>query len=107
MDDISHKGGVGVLVPEQELLTEEILPYIPDDRMDDVVYINPADTDTRSPLIRWVFEKVLSKSATGYADVLSMNLDVFAQRDLSMWTSVTPHTFLRAMKELMEELKPV
>ena len=48
MDDISHKGGVGVLVPEQELLTEEILPYIPDDRMDDMVYINPADTDTRS-----------------------------------------------------------
>ena len=34
---------MGVLAPEQELLTEEILPYIPEKRIDDVVYVNPAD----------------------------------------------------------------
>ena len=43
MQDLSFGCGVGVLAPEAELLTEEILPYIPQDRMDDVVHINPAD----------------------------------------------------------------
>jgi len=38
-----------VLAPEQELLTEEILPYIPHDRIDDVVYMNPSDTDYPIP----------------------------------------------------------
>jgi TraM recognition site of TraD and TraG len=36
--------GVGVLAPEAELLTDEILPYIPENRIDDVVYIDPSDT---------------------------------------------------------------
>jgi len=43
LQDIFYGCGVGVLAPEQELLTDEILPYIPEDRIDDVVYINPAD----------------------------------------------------------------
>jgi hypothetical protein len=42
--DIEAGGGVGVIAPEQEMLTEEILPYIPRDRADDVIYFNPADT---------------------------------------------------------------
>jgi hypothetical protein len=45
MQDLANGCGVGVLAPEAELLTEEILPYIPEDRMDDVVYINPADIE--------------------------------------------------------------
>lgn len=44
LQDIYYDRGVGVLAPEQELITEEILPYIPEDRIDDVVYVNPADT---------------------------------------------------------------
>src|SRR5215468_7828427 len=44
LQDIYYARGVGVLAPEQELITEEILPYIPEDRIDDVVYVNPADT---------------------------------------------------------------
>src|SRR6266446_1305437 len=44
LQDIYYGRGVGVLAPEQELLTEEILPYIPEDRIDDVVYVNPADS---------------------------------------------------------------
>ena len=49
MQDLTNGFGVGVLAPEQELLTEEILPYIPEDRMDDVIYINPADTEYPIP----------------------------------------------------------
>ena len=49
MQDLANGCGVGVLAPEAELLTEEILPYIPEDRMDDVVYINPADTEYPIP----------------------------------------------------------
>jgi len=44
LQDIYYDRGVGVLAPEQELITEELLPYIPEDRIDDVVYVNPADT---------------------------------------------------------------
>jgi hypothetical protein len=49
MQDLANGCGVGVLAPEAELLTEEIPPYIPQDRMDDVVYINPADTEYPIP----------------------------------------------------------
>jgi hypothetical protein len=44
LQDIFYGCGVGVLAPEGELLTDEILPYIPQNRIDDVVYVNPADT---------------------------------------------------------------
>jgi len=43
--DIWHGCGIGVLVPEKELIEEQILPYIPAERVDDVVYINPADSE--------------------------------------------------------------
>jgi len=42
--------GFGVIAPEQELLTEELLPFIPEHRLDDVIYINPADTARPVPL---------------------------------------------------------
>src|SRR5918911_707006 len=42
MQDITSGHGIGMLAPEQELLTEEILPYIPEERIDDVVYFDPA-----------------------------------------------------------------
>jgi hypothetical protein len=45
LQDIFYGGAVGVLAPEQELITEEILPYIPNERIDDVVYVNPADKE--------------------------------------------------------------
>jgi hypothetical protein len=50
MQDIVEGNGIGMLAPEQELLTEEILPYIPEDRIDDVVYFNPADSTNPIPL---------------------------------------------------------
>lgn len=45
MQDILNGFGVGVLAPEAEMLTEEILPYLPEERIDDVVYFNPADME--------------------------------------------------------------
>ena len=49
MQDLTEGNGIGIIAPEQELLTEEIMPYIPDDRLDDVVYFNPADTVSPIP----------------------------------------------------------
>ena len=43
--DLEQGAGIGVIAPEQEMITDEILPYIPDHRIDDVIYINPADTE--------------------------------------------------------------
>jgi hypothetical protein len=47
---VNNGCGVGVIAPEAELLTDEILPYIPQDRMDDVVYFDPADTQYPIPI---------------------------------------------------------
>jgi hypothetical protein len=49
LQDLASGNGVGVLAPELELLTEEILPYIPEDRIDDVVFVNPVDVDSPVP----------------------------------------------------------
>jgi Type IV secretion-system coupling protein DNA-binding domain len=49
LQDLANDCGVGVLALEAEMLTEEILPYIPDDRMDDMVYVNPSDTECPIP----------------------------------------------------------
>lgn len=44
LQDIDGGEGVAVIASEQELLTEELLPFIPEHRLDDVIYVNPADT---------------------------------------------------------------
>ena len=49
-EDIHNGHGIGMLAPEQELLTEEILPYIPEERIDDVVYFDPANSANPIPL---------------------------------------------------------
>ncbi len=41
--DLEDGHGVGVVAKERELLFDEILPYIPADRLDDVVLVDPAD----------------------------------------------------------------
>ncbi len=43
--DLERGNGLAVLAPEAELLTDEILPIIPDNRIDDVIYFNPADIE--------------------------------------------------------------
>jgi hypothetical protein len=48
--DVCFGNGVGVLAPEQELITDEILPYMPEERIDDVVYVDPSNTVNPIPL---------------------------------------------------------
>ncbi|MFH1681495.1 MAG: hypothetical protein ABIH26_12755 [Candidatus Eisenbacteria bacterium] len=45
LQDLYFGHGIGVIAPEQEMLTEEILPFIPEERWDDVIYVDPADID--------------------------------------------------------------
>lgn len=45
LQDMAAGHGVGVIAPEQETITEEILPFIPEDRIGDVIYFNPADQE--------------------------------------------------------------
>ena len=42
--DLASGAGLGVLAPEYEMLNDEILPFIPEERVQDVIYFNPADT---------------------------------------------------------------
>lgn len=41
--DINNGQGIGVIAPEKEQIFEEILPYIPDERIDDVILFDPSD----------------------------------------------------------------
>ena len=41
--DLARGEGIGIIAPEQEMIVDEILPYIPDERINDVIYFNPAD----------------------------------------------------------------
>jgi hypothetical protein len=50
LQDLECGNGIGVIAPEHEMLFEEILPYIPAHRVDDIVYVNPADTECPIPL---------------------------------------------------------
>jgi hypothetical protein len=45
LQDLSRGSGIGVLAPEMEMLSEEILPFIPEDRVQDVIYFNPKDLE--------------------------------------------------------------
>jgi hypothetical protein len=49
MSDLERGNGLAIIAPEQELITEEIMPYIPQERIDDVVYFNPSDTQNPIP----------------------------------------------------------
>ena len=42
--DMEAGKGIGVIAPEAEMITEEIMSYVPEHRIDDVIYFNPADT---------------------------------------------------------------
>lgn len=44
--DMEKGNGIGVIAPEAEMISEEIMPYIPEHRIDDVIYFNPADIDS-------------------------------------------------------------
>ncbi len=43
VQDLHAGAGLGVVAPEYEMVDQEILPFIPEDRYDDVIVVNPAD----------------------------------------------------------------
>lgn len=45
LQSLADGDGLGILAPEYEMLQDEILPFIPEDRIQDVIYFNPADQD--------------------------------------------------------------
>ena len=45
LQDLVAGNGFTVLAPELELIEEEILPYIPEERVEDVIYVDPGDTE--------------------------------------------------------------
>ena len=45
LQDLEAGHGLAILAPEQELLTDELFPYIPSHRINDIIYINPVDTE--------------------------------------------------------------
>lgn len=46
IQDLENDRGVGVISPEVEFVRDDILPHVPERRLDDVIYVNPID-DTR------------------------------------------------------------
>ncbi len=49
LSDIRAGQGIAVVDPHGALIEEQILPYIPDHRVDDVIYINAADSERPVP----------------------------------------------------------
>lgn len=49
-------------------------------------------------------KKALSKYMAGNPNALSQSLSVFAQQDLSAWKFIVHRSFVKCLKELMEEL---
>lgn len=45
LQDIHAGRGVGVIAPEAEMLTEELLPFVPNYRIQDVIYCDPSDPE--------------------------------------------------------------
>lgn len=45
LQELANGSGLGILAPEYEMLNDEILPFIPDERIQDVIYFNPADIE--------------------------------------------------------------
>lgn len=45
MQDMEAGEGLAVIAPEQEMIVDELLPFVPEHRIDDIVYFNPADLE--------------------------------------------------------------
>lgn len=45
MQDMAAGEGIGVIAPEREMIVDELLPFVPEHRMRDVIYFNPGDLE--------------------------------------------------------------
>ncbi len=49
LQDLDAGRGLAVLAPEAEMLRDELLPFIPEHRWNDLIYVDPADTERPIP----------------------------------------------------------
>ncbi len=96
IQDIKNGNGVGVIDPHGEL-AEKILDLIPSNRINDVVYINPADID--HPFSFNVMEKV---GETHYHLVASGLMDVFKKIWPGVWSSRMEYILENSILALLE-----
>jgi len=96
IQDIKNGNGVGVIDPHGEL-AEKILDLIPSNRINDVVYVNPADIDY--PFSFNVMEKV---GETHYHLVASGLMDVFKKIWPGVWSSRMEYILENSILALLE-----
>jgi hypothetical protein len=96
MQDALRGNGFGMLAPEQELLTEEILPYVPEERIDDIVYFDPtsphpiplnplyldedADIDLCVDDNLTIFQRLMGESQARMDEILRQSLYALMER---------------------------
>lgn len=45
IQDMEAGEGLGVIAPEREMIVDELLPFVPEHRIEDVIYFNPGDLE--------------------------------------------------------------
>lgn len=112
--DLKAGNGLGVIAPEQEMLTEQILPYIPEDRLDDVIYFNPADSnpipfnplnldpdedaDLKADEVMTIFKRIIGTEGTPRID------EILRQSIYALLT--TPNTTILDIPKLLDRADP-
>jgi hypothetical protein len=88
--DFAQGGGIGIIAPEQELLTEEIMPYVPENRIDDVVYFNPfnplfladgEDIDLKVDDNLTIFKRLMGETQARMDEILRQSLYALMARE--------------------------
>jgi len=112
--DLKAGNGLGVIAPEQEMLTEQILPYIPENRIDDVIYFNPADenpipfnplnldpdedADLKADEVMTIFKRIIGTEGTPRID------EILRQSIYALLT--TPNTTILDIPKLLDRADP-
>ena len=112
--DLKAGNGLGVIAPEQEMLTEQILPYIPENRIDDVIYFNPADSnpipfnplnldpdedaDLKADEVMTIFKRIIGSEGTPRID------EILRQSIYALLT--TPNTTILDIPKLLDRADP-
>ncbi len=96
--DLWNGSGIGVIAPESEMIEEEILPYIPEHRIDDVIYLNPADherpisfnplnldegedIDLKVDEFMTIFKRLFTETGARMDEILRQSLYALLERD--------------------------
>lgn len=115
VQDMKMGAGLGLIAPDTDIFERKILPHVPDNRMDDVIYINPSDPkskvslnpfflgpndnlDVKANEIFTVFQRVLGAGTTPRLSQMLKHC-IYALLEL-------PDGTLRDLKNLLDRDKP-